>query len=236
MRILYVQPAVSPSKGGAQWNTAHLALGMAQRGHKIGLVGGFSSLPTLLPQLRQANISVVDHHIHERGAQSLPGLMWHIRKFYPEVIHSYLRSADSVASIASIPFRAMSVSTVGEHLPTYHDVANPSPYKSKLHRWSLSKRMSAVVATSAFVKNSLLKYAEIGNHRIHTIPNGIDTQVFCPSRRENPSSLFGIPLDGKLVIGVIGRISIAPDECKRIRRGGFVYWRRIPAIRDGRTG
>ena len=207
MRVLMVQPAVSPSKGGAQWNTARLGIGLSGRGHTVRLVGAYDSVPGLTDELAAARVEVAPFNVHRLGLRAVPKLARQISTFRPDIVHSCLRSADVLCAVAALPFRVPVVTTVGEKLPTAHDDLVGLGWKSWLHRWALRSRMRAIAATSRFAQEHVISYSGMDRARVSLIPNGLDTALFSPGPRTDPSELLGLPLQGRRVIGAIGRIS-----------------------------
>ncbi len=210
MKILLIQPAVSPAKGGAQWNTVRLAVGLTERGHRIRMVGEFHAVPEMSRILADAEISVASIRIHGRGIRPILSLILEAKKFSPDVIHSCLRSGDVAAGIAAFLLRKPVVSTVGEKLPTDNDVRNGIGWKGRIHKTLLRRVFTAIGATSQFAKQHLISYSGIETSKVKVIPNGIDFESFdrspTPTQHQPESSLRS----KSVVVGVVGRI--APEK------------------------
>lgn len=78
--------------------------------------------------------------------------------------------------------------------------ANPYHLYLKLieRRMFEGKRLRAVICNSHMVKNEILSYFQIDKHKIHVIPNGIDTQTFHPKLKQQRNQLrqeWNIPAD-----------------------------------------
>ena len=66
-------------------------------------------------------------------------------------------------------------------------------------------RLRAVICNSQMVKHEILSYFRIDEHKIHVIPNGIDTQAFHPklkSERDNLRQQWQIPGDAPVYLFV----------------------------------
>jgi glycosyltransferase involved in cell wall biosynthesis len=210
MKILLVQPAVSPSKGGAQWNTVRLAVGLADRGHEVRLVGDFHAVPEMSRMLNEARISIATIRIHARGFRPILSLISDVRNFKPDVIHSCLRSGDVAAGIAAFVLRKPVVSTVGEKLPTDNDMRNGIGWKGRVHKLLLRRVFKSIGATSNYAKEHLISYSDADNSKIQIIPNGVDFDEFSqPSSAAAEQLEFEKP-SGKFILGVVGRI--APEK------------------------
>jgi len=115
MRILMVQPAVAPEKGGAQWNTARLGIGLADRGHSVRLVGAYDTVPGLRNELETASVEVAPFNIHRSRLRVVPKLAREIASFRPDVTHSCPRHTDILRAVtttsrpASIPERNLAL-------------------------------------------------------------------------------------------------------------------------------
>ena len=109
MRVLMVQPAVAPEKGGAQWNTARPGIGLTERGHSVRLVGAYDTVPGLSDELKTAGVEVAPFNVHRLGLRAVPKLARQIASFRPNVIHSCLRSAD-IPGTVTIGAKPLSIS------------------------------------------------------------------------------------------------------------------------------
>ena len=208
MKILLVQPAVSPSKGGAQWNTARLASGLAHRGHVVRLIGEFQSVPEMRDFLDHPAISIAPIRVHSGGLLPIIKLLNETRKFKPDVIHSCLRSGDVATGLAALILKKPVITTVGEKLPTEHDVRHGVGWKGKIHKFFLRRVFSAACATSQFSKEHLTNYSGMSESKIQVVPNGVDTEIF-NNHRESPSDPTTDEAK-KVELGVVGRI--APEK------------------------
>ncbi|QPK62114.1 glycosyltransferase family 4 protein [Methylomonas sp. LL1] len=66
-------------------------------------------------------------------------------------------------------------------------------------------RLRAVICNSDMVKNEMLGYFRIAEHKIHVIPNGIDTQAFHPGLKQERDQLrqqWRIPADAPVYLFV----------------------------------
>ena len=210
MKILLVQPAVSPSKGGAQWNTARLAVGLAERGHTVRLIGEFHAVPDMAKILDRPEISIAPIRIHGKGILPILKLTNEIRKFKPDVVHSCLRSGDIAAGLSAFLLRKPVISTVGEKLPTDNDVRNGVGWKGGIHKLLIRRVFSSIVATSEFAKHNLINYSGIADSKVQIVPNGIDTELF-DHQTNSADGSDSSEADTKTVkLGIVGRI--APEK------------------------
>jgi glycosyltransferase involved in cell wall biosynthesis len=210
MKILLVQPAVSPSKGGAQWNTVRLAVELARRDHTVRVVGEFRSVPEMARMLDDVDVSISAIPIHGKGFASILKLVGELRRFRPDVVHSCLRSGDVAAAVSALPFRTPVVSTVGEKLPTVNDERNGQGWRGALHKLLLRRAFRAVGATSEFSRKHLVAYSGITSSKVHVIPNGIDTEQFAATDSPTQIPEIAQSFEGKKLVGIVGRI--APEK------------------------
>lgn len=78
--------------------------------------------------------------------------------------------------------------------------ANPYHLYLKLAERKMfeADRLRAVICNSQMVKDEILSYFRIAEHKIHVIPNGIDTQTFHPDLKQGRANLreqWNIPID-----------------------------------------
>lgn len=205
-----IQPAVSPTKGGAQWNTARLAIGLANRGHEVRLVGEFHTIPEMSRAIDQAGITVTPLRIHAGGFKSLLKLAREIRSFNPEVVHSCLRSGDVAAGLVCLVLGKPLISTVGEKLPTTTDITDGIGWKGHIHKLLLRRKFSRVAATSEFALAHLISYSRISPNKVKVIPNGIDTDEFRGTDLDSAAEIDSQSSSGSVVLGFAGRI--APEK------------------------
>lgn len=208
MKILLVQPAVSPGKGGAQWNTLRLAIGLAERGHEVRLVGEFFQIPEFAEILYNTGISVSPIRIHGRGIKPILSLINEARRFQPDLIHSSLRSGDVAAGIAAFLSRKPVVSTVGEKLPTDNDIREGIGWKGWIHKLLLRRVFDSIGVTSNFASSHLKKYTNNPNLNVTVIPNGIDVSIF--GNRSDSDSSQNSNSNRSIILGAVGRI--APEK------------------------
>lgn len=204
MRILLVQPAVAPEKGGAQGVHAALAVRLAKHGHDVHLVGEYERVPALWARLSASEVTVHQRRLHGGGIGGARWLRGVLRSVRPDIVQSALRPADVATALARIGLGVPHVVLVQERLPTATDEAAPSRMKSLVHRLAL-RRADAVTGTSEFAREAVARFARLDRAHTGVIPNGIDLQRFTESTVP-PAAIEGVP-EGAPVVLVVGRLS-----------------------------
>lgn len=109
LRILFLIRALT--LGGAERQLVLLAEGLARRGHSIGVMTFYEGLPGLEQRLSANGIPVI--RLSKRGRWDLIGpgvaLRRTIRAQRPDVVYSFLPTANVVAALAIRPFGGSSI-------------------------------------------------------------------------------------------------------------------------------
>src|SRR5262249_1591227 len=86
--------------------------------------------------------------------------------------------------------------------------------RNALYRWML-KDVSAVIAVSDSVRNSVLERLQLPPNRVWTIPNWVDPSRFAPIERETARAVFRI--QGAVAVACIGRITQSKGQEEFVR-------------------
>jgi len=119
-----------------------------------------------------------------------------IREIKPDIIHTHLFQPRVYTSIANL-FNNRSVLITQKH-----SIVNPKKHNIFILFEMISIWMNKkVIAISESVKNSLIKYEFIPQHKIFVLPNCIDYQTF-----HKASNRQFIRKSDEIVIGTVGRL------------------------------
>ena len=135
----------------------------------------------------------------------IPGFLKLLALRDPEIIHFHLFGSNFVAK----PLAAL----LGKQALVVHDHTNAESRINNpllLVADALTNRLSARVITVAeSVRKLLIEREGMGEERVITLPNGIDTEMFFPPTTEQKVSArkaLGIP-EGHFVVGGVGRLA-----------------------------
>jgi len=135
----------------------------------------------------------------------IPGFLKLLARRDPEIIHFHLFGSNFVAK----PLAAL----LGKQALVVHDHTNAESRINSpllLVADALTNRLSTrVIAVAESVRRLLIEREGLGDDRVITLPNGIDSELFFPPTTEEKMSArrsLGIPED-HFVIGGVGRLA-----------------------------
>jgi glycosyltransferase involved in cell wall biosynthesis len=203
MKILQVCSA--SEMGGGEVHVADLVRSLADRGHAVYLAVRPDS-PLRAPL---AGVIASWHEMPLRNSldlQSVAAISQIIDQHSIDVVHAHLGRDYLVAAMARrrAP-RAKLVLTRHHYLPLK---------KNALYRWLLQD-VSAVIAVSDPVRESIIERLSLPPGRVHTVPNWIDPARFRPIDRDAARGLFR--LRSSIVVACIGQITPAKGQEEFIR-------------------
>lgn len=212
MKILQVCSA--SELGGGEVHVADLARALSSRGHAIylavrpnsplrgplsGVIASWHEMPlrnSLDLQSARAIAELINHH-------------------NIDLVHAHMGRDYLIAALACRQAkRAKLVLTRHHYLPLK---------RNALYRWLLDG-VSAVIAVSDSVRESIIERVQLPPERVRTIPNWIDPNRFSPIDRDTARSLFR--LRGNLVVACIGQVTAAKGQEEFVRAAGRVGQRR----------
>ena len=209
-RILHV---IDPAPyGGAESVVSALARGFAARGHDVHLVA-FGRGERPIDFLRNARSPSLERSELRAGRgrylSEVRQLEAIIRRWRPEIVHTHVYHADLVGYLAARRAGAPVLATA--HGLTGGDL------KNRFYQWldlRVLARMDAVTCVSPLLVDRV-REAGADPERIFLIPNAHDGSV--PATRAEARRAVGIPGDGDLVVGWIGRLSFEKGADRFVR-------------------
>jgi len=203
--------------GGAERQIVTLANALAQSGHKVDL-GVFYAGGMLTKELN-SRVNLIDLKKKSRW-DMLPfmaRLVKHIRRTAPDVIYTFLGTANVVCALLKPFFRktplVWSVLASNMNLSQFGII-------HQLHfrlECLLSRIPNTIIANSHAGKKHAAEYG-FPEDRIEVIPNGIDTEKFQPGIPPDPN----IKRDGQRSVGIVARLDPMKDHETFIRAAALV--------------
>lgn len=145
-----------------------------------------------------------------------------LKREHAAVVHTHLFTADTYGRLAA---RLAGVPAV---FSTVHNIVNPWKGKGRKLIDRLFARLStAVVGCSEEVTQTLATRDGIPQHKLISIPNGIDLQKFSSFSGAGVRTEFGLPED-RLLIGIVGRL-----HEQKAHADLFHALAQLPQVRDG---
>jgi glycosyltransferase involved in cell wall biosynthesis len=196
LRICWIIPTLD--EGGAEKQLCLLAKGIDRNAFEPLVITLTRSGPRL-PELQRHNIPVVE--IQKRGKLdpfAYLRLKNAIRKFAPDVVHTWLYAANSYGRMAALQAR-VPIILGGERCV--------DPWKSFSHgvvdRY-LAKRTTGIIANSQSIADFYVARG-IKREKFHIIPNGVEDPNVTPISRSEAALRMGVD-PNRLLIGTVGRL------------------------------
>lgn len=203
MKILQVCSA--SQMGGGEVHVAGLVRGLAERGHALYLAVRPAS-PLRNPL---AGVIASWHELPLRNSLDLPSaraIRDIIERHDIDIVHAHMGRDYLIAALACKQTQAAKLVLTRHHyLPLT---------RNALYRWML-KDVSAVIAVSDSVRNSVLERLQLPPNRVWTIPNWVDPSRFAPIEREAARAVFRI--QGAVAVACIGRITQSKGQEEFVR-------------------
>jgi glycosyltransferase involved in cell wall biosynthesis len=144
-------------------------------------------------------------HLHLAGPQQRWSMVWprglarEIARIAPDVVHTH----SGVWYKASLAARLAGVNRV---IHTEHGRREPDPFSDRVVDSFAVRRTDVVAAVSERLRIHLVAKGIAPAHKVEVVPNGIDTAVYAPHRRDGQlHRALGLAAD-VAVIGSIGRL------------------------------
>jgi glycosyltransferase involved in cell wall biosynthesis len=197
--------------GGTERQVSVLAKALHERGY-IVTIGVFYSGGVLEENLLKEGISI--RSMNKKGRWDLIGWFFSylklIRDVNPDVIYSFLTTANIVATIGNLFIKKPVVWGIRASYVNFDKYDSLARFLS----W-LEKKLSRFVKTIIFNAQYSRTYHESLGYCLHNaivVPNGIDTDVFKPDqdKRIQLRKEWGIPQDAQ-VIGMLARYDPLKD-------------------------
>ena len=196
--------------GGGEIHVADLAQALAARGHAIYLAVRPNS------PLRGPLSGVIAswHEMPLRNSldvQSARAIADLINKNGIDIVHAHVGRDYLVAALAchKAPESKL-VLTRHHYLPLKRNL---------VYRWMLAD-VSAVIAVSDSVRESVIERLDLPPDRVHVIPNWIDPERFEPIEREAARAMF--QLKSNLIVACIGQITPEKGQEEFVRAAGRI--------------
>ena len=208
MKILQVCSATE--MGGGEVHVADLVRALADRGHAIYMaVRPDSPLrEPLAGVIASWHEMALRNSLDVQSARAIAGL---IVQHGIDIVHAHVGRDYLVAALAC------------KHEPSARLVLTRHHYfplkRNALYRWMLGG-VSAVIAVSESVRESVIERLAMPPKLVHTIPNWVDPMRFQRVERDAARALFR--LRGSLVVACIGQITPAKGQEEFIRAAGRI--------------
>ncbi len=211
MKIVFL--ARSLDYGGAERQLVALAQGLHENKHDVAIVAFYADGP-LQTELRAARLPV--HFLNKRGRWHTIGffvdLVRLLHRLRPEVLHSYLTTANVMAALAK-PFLLNTRLVFGARASSF-DLS----HYDRLSRFAAWLERHLSFAADRVIVNSQAgrkHYMALGYREksIVVIPNGIDLDTFAPDTATGCKvrAEWGVGQEQPL-IGLVGRLDVLKDH------------------------
>lgn len=197
----------SLGQGGAERQLVTLAKGLASKGHRIQILV-FYGRGELEKDLLETNIAV--YQLEKASRWDVLAFLFKcyraIRKSNPDILHSYLVTANTIATLLKPMLLATEivwgVRAANMNLENYDWVAR---WSYRIENW-LSPFADLIICNSESGRNHAIAKGFPGR-KIAVISNGIDTEHFKPdlTARNRGRALWGVTPD-EFLIGLVARI------------------------------
>lgn len=205
IHVLHVVPGLLP--GGMELTLTRVIRGLLPRGvrHSVACLKGDPALGDAMPP------EVDVHCMHSTPNE--PGLPWRlrglIRRVRPTLIHA--RNWGAWPDIAAARLLTCPVVPL---VFSFHGFADPGqiPLRRRIAHRVLARMTTSLFTVSGATRQMLVERLGWPAGRTAVIPNGVDTERFCPSKAEaDPET------PGKFVIGTTGGLTPVKNQAMLIR-------------------
>ncbi len=209
--------------GGAERQMVTLAKGLKRRGHGVAVAVFYSGGP-LENELREAGIAV--RLLGKRNRWDVFGFLWRlvkcVRAESPDVLHGYLIFPNILTVLLRLLFpRSLAAWGVRDSdlNPTHFDLLERLIYRAECR---LARFADLIIVNSrAGLDHACANGFPRG--KIAVIPNGIDTERFCPDREagQKVRGEWGVAASEKL-IGLVARLHPIKDHTTFLKAAGLL--------------
>lgn len=202
LRILTLATALD-SLGGLERAQLQACEQLRAHGHEVALMyTGEGALSTSWASVASRRVRVGGYGLHRRRplttSRTLASTLVAIRSLRPDVIYAHHHRHALAAALARRP------SVCHLHLP-------PPRSRSRQEAFAL-RRMTRLVAVSAFTARQWTQHLQLDRRRVDVVPNAVDADRFAPAEPERRRELrraLGLPAD-RFLVAYAARI--APDK------------------------
>ncbi len=202
MRILMLISSLDT--GGAETHVVELSLALMARGHSVTVVSAYGEL---CHTLKKHGIEHVIAELSSHAPFSLARAYFTVRKLIRtgdfDVIHAHSRIAAYIGEMAARREKKLFVTTV-------HAFFSVTPFTKRFSRWGYRS-----IAVSEDLAEYLSDNYCVSADKISIIPNGIDIERFCPSKKKGRSIVFVSRLDSDCSDAAYSLCRIAEHLCRR---------------------
>jgi len=221
-RIMFISTGLA--YGGAETQLVHIAIRLKARGWEVYVV---SLMPprAYAEELERTGIPVVSLDICRKliGLRPVLLLARLIRKWQPSIVHSFMVHANLLARslrlLVPIPVLICSARSLNEG----------GRLRELLYR--LTDPLCDL--TTQVSRTGLERYVQIGivpAHKIRYIPNGVDTERFCPDPEVRKRLREDLRLGKRFVWLAVGRFAPPKDYPNMLRAFAVVVYRYPEAL------
>jgi glycosyltransferase involved in cell wall biosynthesis len=198
--------------GGAERQLVVLARGLSRLGHTIAVVLLYGGSP-LEPELRADGIEVCS--LGKRSRYDVVGLMARlenvVRGFEPAIVHSYLAVPNVLAALARRRFRGVvwvaGIRASDMSLAHYDLLSRAFLYLERI----AVRRHDAAIVNSQAAHSMFRKFAP--QVPIACLPNGIDTDRFCPDASDRARMRANAHIrEDQVAVGCVARLDPMKDH------------------------
>jgi glycosyltransferase involved in cell wall biosynthesis len=211
MKIVFLVRSLN--RGGAERQLVILAQGLHARGHAVHVMVFYPGGP-LEQELIQSGIPVLN--LKKAGRWDVLPFLWRavklLRAEQPDILHSYLNGANLIALVLRMAVPRTKVVwgiRASDNDLTQYDWLAIATFKLSCR---ISRGADGVIANSQVGRDYHVSKG-YPSQKMVVIPNGIDTERFCPSAeaRQRLRVEWGLSNEHKLV-GLVGRLHPIKDH------------------------
>jgi glycosyltransferase involved in cell wall biosynthesis len=219
--------------GGAETQVVRLAMEFKNRNWQV-CVASMVGPDAFVGQLEKQGI-----HVHalamRRGLpdpRAIARLRALVKSFSPDVVHCHMFHANILGRVTRLICRMPALICTIHNLRETSERGGPTGYKELLYR--LTDRLAS--RTTIICRAAFDRYVRVGavpRNRLHLIPNGVDTDVFCPSEELRLSTRKSLGVDSKFVWLAVGRLVSQKDYPNLFRALTLLDHRRFVVLIAG---
>ncbi|MEM2045969.1 MAG: glycosyltransferase [Candidatus Bathyarchaeia archaeon] len=166
--------------GGAENQVKHLAIRLKKRGWDVGVVS-LMNPRAYVEELQEAGVSIFSLHIKKKmlNPNMVLQLSYLIKKWRPHIVHSHMVHANILARLVR-PLARVPVLICTAHSIDERGRKGSGRLRVLLYRWT-DPLCDLTTQVSQAGLERYVRIRAVPPHKIRYIPNGVDTECFCPN-------------------------------------------------------